>query len=77
MMRTCQSPVIPVLTSNGTQVIDMSSLTAAFPTAARFDFSVQSTQILASNIKKTATGVTVTTYRNAVGTTTTPGNGAL
>jgi len=72
------APVIPALTSNGTNVIAMSSLIAAYPTAVRFDFTVESTQIVASNVKKSATGTTVTVYRNAVSTgATTVGNGAI
>jgi len=75
------APVIPSLTKNSTVTIAVSTLVAAFPSAVRFDFTVESTQIVASNVKKTQNGVTVTTYRNATGkattSTNTPGAGAL
>jgi len=71
------APAITPLTNNATRTIAMSTLTAAFPTAVRFDFVVESTEILASNVKKTAAGTTVSNYRNATGTANKPGNGAL
>jgi len=58
------APVIAALTSNATRSIAMSTLTTAFPTAVRFDFDVESSSIVASNVKKTATGTTVTVYNN-------------
>jgi len=64
------APVILALPKNGTRIVAMSALTAAFPTAVRFDFTVESTEILASNVKVTASGTTVSTYRNALKTTT-------
>jgi len=71
------APVIPALVSNGTNTIAMSTLTTAYPTAIRFDFVVESTEILASNVKKTAAGTTVSNYRNSSASGTKPGNGAL
>ena len=75
------APVIPALTSNSTQTISMSTLTTAYPTAVRFDFAIGSANILASNVKKAATGTTITTYSNSkdtvAGSSVTPGSGAL
>lgn len=55
---------IPALTSNGTVTIAMETLTTAYPNAVRFDFAVQSSKVLASNVKKASTGTTLTTYTN-------------
>jgi len=75
------APAITPLTANGTRVIPMSTLTAAFSTAVRFDFVVESTEVIVSNVKKSATGTSVTTYRNSTaainGTSLKTGNGAL
>jgi len=73
------APVLTRLASNATVTIPMSTLTTAYPTAVRFDFVVESTEIVASNVKKSAvTGTSVTTYRNAQnGAGTVAGNGAL
>jgi hypothetical protein len=71
---------IPSLASNATAIIAMSDLTSAFLGAVRFDFVVESTEIVASNVKRSATGVTVSTYRNSAdsaGAGTITGNGAL
>jgi len=55
---------IPALPSNGTVTIAMSDLTTAYPAAIRFDFAVQSSKVLASNVKKASTGTTLTVYTN-------------
>ena len=69
---------IPSLTSNSTVTIAVSDLTTAYADAIRFDFVVESTEIVASNVKKATTGTTVTTYRNAANSAgTVAGNGAL
>jgi len=73
------SVTVPALASNGTVTVTGSDLIAGYPDAIRFDFVVESTEIIASNVKKATTGTTVTTYRNATENVTTgkAGNGAL
>jgi len=72
------SLALPSLTANSTEVISMENVVAAFPGAVRFDFVVESTQIVASNVKKSDQGTTVTVYRNAVDSDgVTAANGAL
>ncbi len=56
------SITIPALTSNSTVIISGADLVTAFPGAIRFDFTVESSSIVASNVKKSSTGTTVNTY---------------
>jgi hypothetical protein len=56
------SVTIAALTSNGTVTISGSDLTTGYPGAVRYDFTIESSSILASNVKKTADGTTVTVY---------------
>jgi hypothetical protein len=56
------SLAVPALASNATVIVSGSDLAAAFPGAIRFDFTVESSSIVASNVKKTSAGTNVTTY---------------
>jgi hypothetical protein len=56
------SITIPSLTSNSTVIVSGSDLVAAFPGAIRFDFTVESSAIVASNVKKSSTGTSISNY---------------
>ena len=53
--------------SNGTVIVPGADLTANFPGGVRYDVTVNSSDASISNVKKTATGTTVNTYRSGTG----------
>jgi hypothetical protein len=55
---------LPTVPSNGTVVLPGTMLTGNYPTAVRFDVTVNSSRAVISNVKKTADGTTITTLGN-------------
>lgn len=62
------APALPTkVPSNGTVIVPGADLVANYPNAVRFDVTVNSADANISNVKKSADGVNLTTYRSGTG----------